>query len=91
MAILQVHVRHSSSRRIASPDNIEVMRHINIQVTVESMGHGLGCLQPRPPLVFPGPPPPLDLAATEALYGRNDTLYKASHAADVNSNTLQPA
>jgi hypothetical protein len=47
MAILQVHVRHSSSRIIASPDNIEVMRHISIQVTVESMGHGLVCLQPR--------------------------------------------
>jgi hypothetical protein len=36
IATLQVHVQHSS-RRIANPDNIEVMRRISIQVTVESM------------------------------------------------------
>lgn len=90
MAILQVHVRHSSSRRIASLDNIEVMRHISIQVTVESMGHGLRLSVAASPCV-PRTALSLDLAAAEALYGRNGTLYKASHAADVNSNTLQPA
>jgi hypothetical protein len=37
------------------------------------------------------PPPPLDLAATEAPYGCNGAPYKAPHATDVNSNTLQPA